>query len=161
MAVATYYADTILNQPRAIHGGVNAVTGIASTGAVKSTIGDIMVLAKVPDGAMIIDVIVEHVSGSTTQVFDYGLGYPASLASGLPSTLTQTGSNASQFATGVAQSTITRSTVPTQALNNVVSCSASTADNLKYACVFATNVSGTTTTSVQVKATVMYYIPPR
>ena len=168
MAVGTYYADTIDQPPRVIHAALNVVTGVASTGATASTIGDIIVLAKIPHGAVITDVIVQHNSpASVGQTLDYGIGYPTALASGRPSTLTGTGSSASAVATAVGQATMTRWT---KAIANntghgasafVVSCSDSAADNLRYACLFATNQSATPTTSVQVVGTVLYYMPPK
>lgn len=171
MAVGTYYADTINMNTRAIHAGVNVVIGVASTGATKCTLSDIMVLAKIPHGAVILDVQVEHNSpASVGCTFDYGIAYPTALDSSLrPATLTGTGSDASCIATAVAQGTVTRWTkgIPNNqgyaGSARVISASDSAADNLRYACLIATNQQATasTTTSVQVVGTVTYYMPPR
>jgi hypothetical protein len=169
MAVGTYYADTISQPVRGIHAGMQAVTGAASTGATASTVGDIVVLAKIPHGAIVMDVIVQHNSPSSVgQTFDYGIAYPTALdSSGRPATLTGTGSNASLIATAVGQGAMTRWTkaIPNNtsfaASGQVISASDSAADNLRYACLIATNVSLTPTTSVQVVGTVIYYMPPK
>jgi hypothetical protein len=169
MAVGTYYADTI-NQPvRGIHAGLQAITGVASTGATASTLGDIVVLCKIPHGAVIVDAIVQHNSpGSVGQTFDYGIAYPTAVDSqGRPATITGTGSSASAVATAVGQGTVTRWTkgiannTGHAASNFVISASDSAADNLRYGCLIATNQSATPTTSVQVVGTVIYYMPPK
>lgn len=169
MAIATYYGDAIINQPRAIHAGLNSVHGVVSTGATGGTIGDVMVICKIPHGAIIDDVIVEHNSpASVNCTFDYGIGYPTALdSSGRPATLTGTGSSASAVATAVAQGVITHWTKPIPnntgfaASARVISCSDSAADNLRYACLIATNQGTTTTTSIQVTGTVLFHMPPK
>ena len=168
MAVGTYYADTINNPARIVEAGMVVVSGVASTGATASTIGDIVVLAKIPHGAVIVDVQVEHNSpASVGQTLDYGIAYPTALDSnGRPATLTGTGSSASAIATAIGQGIVTRWTKPiannvAHATSRVVSCSDSAADNLRYACLIATNQSATPTTSVQVVGTVTYYMPPK
>lgn len=169
MPVGTYYADTIKDPPRVLHDGLIAVTGVASTGATASTIGDIMVLAKAPHGAIIIDAIVQHNSpASVGNTYDFGMAYPTVLDSnGRPATLTGTGSSASAVATAVGQNTMTRWTkaIPNNtghaASNFVVSASDSAADNLRYACLIATCQGTTPTTSCQVVGTLVYYMPPK
>lgn len=169
MAVGTYYADTIMQSPRAIHAGVQVAMGVASTGATASTLSDIMVLCKIPHGAIVDFVSVEHNSpGSVGQTFDYGIAYPTTLdSSARPATLTGTGSDASCIATAVAQGTVKVLTkgIPNNtgfaASTRVISASDSAADNLRYACLIATNQSATPTTSVQVVGTVYYHMPPK
>ena len=169
MAAGTYYADTIMQSTRAVHAGINVVTGVASTGATASTLSDIMVLCKIPHGAIVDFCVVEHNSpSSVNQTFDYGIAYPTTLDSSLrPATLTGTGSNASCVATAVAQNTVKFSSVAIAngtgfaASFHVISASDSAADNLRYACLIATNQAATPTTSVQVVGTVYYHMPPK
>ena len=72
MAVATYYSDTIMQPARAVHAGLNVSTGVVSTGATAGTIGDIMVICKIPHGAIIMDAQVEHNSPASVQCTKIG-----------------------------------------------------------------------------------------
>ena len=144
MAVATYTSTTFANnQPKGIHVGNQSVSGQLIWGAT-STIGDVGFLCKLPNGAMVVDIIVDHTTGATTQALSYGLasGGPAGSAT------------YSCFIASLAQATKSRITV--MGVPAVVSISAN--DPTGYG-IFACKVeSGTTTTSLIVNFTIIYRI---
>lgn len=142
MAVATYTSTTFANnQPKGVHVGNMSVSGQLIWGAT-STVGDVGFLCKLPAGAMVVDIIVDHSTGATAQALDYGLasGGPAGSAT------------FSCFTSALAQATVGRKTV--LGVPAVVSLSAN--DPTGYG-IFACKVaSGTTTTSLIVNFTIVY-----
>lgn len=142
MAVATYTSTTFANnQPKGVHVGNMSISGQLVWGAT-STVGDVGFLCKIPAGAMVVDMVVDHTTGATTQVLDYGLasGGPAGSAT------------FSCFVAGLAQGTIGRRNV----LGGVLVVSLSANDPTGYG-IFACKVaSGSTTTSLFVNYTITY-----
>lgn len=147
MPVATYTCTIFNNAPRAIHAGVNAVSGQFMWTAT-STVGDVCFLAKIPHGATIIDLCVDHSTGATAQGLSYGLTRGAAAGGG---------ANLSCFIASGAQATILRKTV----LGLPVQVSVSDLDPLRYGEFTAKVESGTTTTSLVVNFTIMYRMDDR
>src|SRR5690242_15437328 len=99
--MATYTATTWSNTPKAVEVGANSVSGqIKWTAA--SSVGDIAFLAKIPQGATIIDIIEDHSTGATTQALSFGLDRGAADGG--------TG-NSSCFIASGAQATVNRKNV--------------------------------------------------
>ena len=134
MATATYTSTVFLNnQPKAVHAGVNSVSGsVMATAA--STVGDVFFLAKIPHGAKFVDMQVDHTTGATTQALSYGLavGGPGGTAT------------YSCFIASGAQATILRKTV----LGVPADVSVSDAASDRYGILAAKVESGSPTTSL-------------
>ena len=134
MATATYTSTVFLNnQPKAVHAGVNSVSGsVMATAA--STVGDVFFLAKIPHGAKFVDMQVDHTTGATTQALSYGLavGGPGGTAT------------YSCFIASGAQATILRKTV----LGVPADVSVSDGATDRYGILSAKVESGTPTTSL-------------
>ena len=134
MATATYTSTVFLNnQPKAVHAGVNSVSGsVMATAA--STVGDVFFLAKIPHGAKFVDMQVDHTTGATTQALSYGLavGGPGGTAT------------YSCFIASGAQATILRKTV----LGVPADISVSDAASDRYGILAAKVESGSPTTSL-------------
>jgi len=134
MATATYTSTVFLNnQPKAVHAGVNSVSGsVMATAA--STVGDVFFLAKIPHGAKFVDMQVDHTTGATTQALSYGLatGGPGGTAT------------YSCFIASGAQATILRKTV----LGVPADISVSDGATDRYGILSAKVESGSPTTSL-------------
>ncbi len=143
MAVATYTSTIFANSPmKAVHIANQSVSGQIVWGAT-STVGDVAFLCKVPHGATVVDVIVDHSTGATTQALSYGLARGA-VAGGA--------GNLSCFIASGAQASVLRKT----ALGLPITVSVSDTDPLRYG-EFACKVeSGSTTTSLFVNFTIIY-----
>lgn len=143
--MATYSSSVMNGQPRRVHAGVNGVWGTYTFGATATSVGDIMFLAKIPNGARVIDVRCDHSTGATALGVSYGL------ASG---GTTGGGSTYSAFVASGAQATNLQAIAGT--LPYTISCSDN--DPNKYG-IFAAKVeSGTMTTSLVVNFRVTYQV---
>lgn len=141
--MATYTSTTFANnQPKGIHAGNQSVSGQINLGATSCSVGDVLFLAKLPAGAMVVDIIVDHTTGSTATGLSYGLasGGPAGSAT------------FSCFIASLAIATVGRRTVV--GVPAVVSLSAN--DPTGYGIFSASVASGTMTTSLIVNFTVIY-----
>lgn len=141
--MATYTSTTFANnQPKGVHAGNQSVSGQINLGATACSVGDVLFLAKIPNGAMIVDIIVDHTTGATATGVKYGLasGGPAGSAtfSGLIATL----------------AIATKGRTSVMGVPPVISISAN--DPTGYG-IFAAKVgSGTMTTSLIVNFTLIY-----
>jgi hypothetical protein len=143
--MATYSCSVMTEQPRRVHAGGNWVHGQINLGASASSAGDILFLAKIPNGAVITDVRVDHSTGATAQGVSYGLANGGT--AGGVSTL-------SAFIASGAQATNLYAAAG--ALPYRISCSDN--DTLQYG-IFAAKVeSGTSTTSLIVNFRVGYQV---
>ena len=115
MAAGTYTATTFNSLPKTLHTGVQQITGQFTSTAPTSppnSLGDIIFLAKIPHGAVIIDFEFDHSTSETTFGMKYGLakgtevGGGASFSEYSPSLATATvktrysGGTVARFATG-------------------------------------------------------------
>jgi hypothetical protein len=143
MAVTTYTSTTFANSAmKAVHVANQSVSGQFVWGAT-STVGDVAFLCKVPHGATVVDIIVDHSTGASTQALSYGLARGAAAGGG---------GNLSCFIASGAQGSVLRKTV----VGLPVTVSVSDTDPLRYG-EFACKVeSGTTTTSLFVNFTIIY-----
>ena len=143
--MATYTSTIFANmQPKQGHIGNQSVGGFFSMGATASSAGDVIFLAKVPNGAVVYDLIEEHTSGSTA------LGISFGLASGGPAG----SATLSCFIAAGAQATFNRRTVLGIADGWTVSVSDN--DPNRYGIICASPTSGTQTTSLKINFVCMY-----
>ena len=150
MAVATYTSSVYANfAPKASHIGNVTVSGQYNNLAAATlvTVGDTILLAKIPHGAKIIDMQVDHTTNETALGIQYGLASGA-VAGG--------GASYSCFAGTTAKATISRITVQRpfgQGLQNV---SVSDLDPNRFAAFSATILSGTASTSFAINFQITY-----
>ncbi len=73
--MTTYTADAFLALPKAVHVGVNHIHAQFSFAGEASQVsaGDIVLLARLPHGATIVEVAEDHTTGASTAVVDVGL----------------------------------------------------------------------------------------
>lgn len=133
--MATYTATFFAQTPKAVHVGLNRINVSYNSGAATASNGDIIFLAKLPNGARMIDFWEDHSTGAATATMDLGL------ANGH-----QNGGIASFscYATGGAQATKNRYAI----LSQPPTVSTSDTDPNKYGILAAKVVSvGTATGS--------------
>lgn len=135
--MATYTATSFLRSPRLVHAGVNATTFRYNLGATASSNGDVILLAKVPFGTTITELVESHTTGATTQALSFGLD--ANLSSLIASGAQATANRLSQAAIGT---TVTGS-------DDAVA---------RYSILKAKVESGTATTSLIINGTVFYTV---
>jgi hypothetical protein len=70
--MATLTATSYLREPRQVHVGVIGTTFRYNSGATATSIGDVILLAKVPWGTTITEFVESHTSGATAQGIDFG-----------------------------------------------------------------------------------------
>jgi len=143
MAVTTYTSTVVANGPvKAVHVGNSSVSGQLAWTAT-STVGDVGFLCRLPHGATVVDLIVDHTTGATAQALSYGMARGAAAGGG---------GNLSCFINSGAQASVLRKTV----LGLPVTVSVSDTDPLRYG-EFACKIeSGSTTTSLFVNFTISY-----
>src|SRR3569623_1197888 len=71
--MATYTCTTFNNPAKAVHVGVNSVSGNFNLGATASSVGDVIILAKLPVGARFVSIEEDHSTGATAQALSFGL----------------------------------------------------------------------------------------
>lgn len=123
--------------------GVISISGKYTGDATAYTIGDTILLAKIPHGAKYVSCEFDHSTGATAFGVDYGFSKGG--ASG-------GGASLSALVTAGAQATILRKTV----LGIPADISVSDNDVNRYGILAATCVSGTTTTSLVINFTYCY-----
>ena len=97
MPVVTYTSSVFVNTPvKALHMGTNTVKG-QYTSTAAGTVGDVVFLAKIPHGAVVLDFAVDHTTAETTFGMKYGL------ATGTP---TGGGGSLSFFSPSLATATV-------------------------------------------------------
>ena len=143
MAVTTYTSTLQTNTPKAPHIGDCSIAVQFSWAANASTIGDVVFLAKIPQGARILDLVEDHSTGATAQALSFG--FDRGIAAG-------GAGNLSILISSGAQATKNRLSV----LGLPPIISVSDADPLRYAWFACKVESGTTTTSLVVNAVLTY-----
>lgn len=140
--MATYTATIFANAPKAVHAGVNSVSGQFNLGTQAATVGDILYLAKIPHGATIVDVVEDHTNGQGAFAVSIGL------ASGGP------GGSAtfSCFIANGAVNTVNRRNVAGVPLTVSVSDN----DAGRYGVLAAKLESGSLTTNTLINFSVLY-----
>lgn len=143
--MATYSASVMTAQPKRVHAGANVVHGNFNLGATASSAGDIIMLAKIPTGAVVTGIRVDHSTGATAQALSYGLatGGPAGAAT------------YSAFISSLAQATVSTTGVVGGIPYTV---SVSDTDPNKYGVFSAKVESGTATTSLIVNFCLTYQV---
>lgn len=68
-----YTATTYMNPAKRVHAGVNAVAISYNSGATALAAADIVLLAKIPHGARIVDFWEDHSTGATAHAVSFGL----------------------------------------------------------------------------------------
>ena len=143
--MATYSSSVMAAQPRRNHIDVNVVHGQFNLGATASSAGDIIHLAKIPNGAVVTDVRCDHSTGATAQGVSYGLANGGT--AGGVSTL-------SAFIASGAQAT--NLFAAAGVLPYTISCSDN--DTLQYGILAAKVESGTATTSLIINFRLSYHV---
>ena len=80
--MAEYTATTYMNPAKRVHSGVNAIAISYNFGAVSASAGDVVLLAKLPHGARVVDLKEDHTCGAAACAISIGLktGGPAGAA---------------------------------------------------------------------------------
>jgi len=144
MAVATYTCSVYNNVPKFQHVGNVTVSGkLVHSG----TVGDILFLAKIPQGAQIVDFYEYHSNGQTAAA--YSFGFDRGIAAG-------GGGNASCLISSGAVATMNRMSLAASPTGAPVTLSVSDTDPLRYGVLQAKAESGTFTISVSVGWALIY-----
>jgi len=159
MAAGTYTASTFNQVPKQVHTGLVTVAGqYVSTQPTSppNSLGDVIFLAKIPHGAVVVDFNVDHSSAETTFGMKYGL------ASGWP---TGGGASLSFYSPSLAKATAkTRFVGGTVALNAQRAAgtgdpwrvSVSDADPNRYGIFAAKIATASATTTFHVNYSITY-----
>ena len=147
MATATYTATTFNNPPRQLHAGVNHVSGTYNAGTVVTSLGDVIFLAKIPHGATILDILVDHSVNETACGVDYGL------AKGHDNT---GNASLSCFVSALATATISRNTIRRGAGLGPQRVSVSDLDPVRYGIFACKPATGSASTSLMVNFSITY-----
>lgn len=144
--MATYTSTVAANYPpKYVYAGDQSVSGQINLGATASSAGDVLLLCKLPQGAVVVEVIENHTTGATAQGLSFGLGSGG--ASG-------GGASYSCYIASGAQATQNRLSVQGPPINISVSDS----DPQRFAYFTAKVESGSATTSLIVNWTVLYRV---
>jgi hypothetical protein len=142
--MATYTASLFANTPKAAHTGTNSIVVNYQSGALTSSAGDIIFLAKIPHGARVVEVIEDHSTGATGHAIDIGLATGGAAGGG---------ASYSAFIAAGAQATKNRLSV----LGIPPVVSVSDGDPNRYGVLAAKcAVTGTATISLMLNVTVLY-----
>lgn len=138
MAVVTYTSTTYNNSPKFEQVGNQTVSG-NFTWPAAGTLSDHVFLAKIPNGAKIVDFYEYHTNGQTAAVLDFG--FDRGIAAG-------GGGNTSILISGGALATMNRFSLATCSTALPPTISLSDLDPIRYANLQAKAVSGTFTITV-------------
>ncbi len=133
--------------PRAVHAGVNSISGsYNSSGSSLSDSGSsIVLLCKLPTGATVLEAIEYHSSGATTSPLNIGI------RDGLTTSM-----SVSVLFSSITQGAVNRAEL--QADGAGLLLSATDAEQFKY--VVASRDGGSVTTSLKVNFTILYTMDP-
>jgi hypothetical protein len=70
--MTTFTASTFDGLPRAVHAGVNHLSIFYNHGANSTSANDVILLAKLPNGARVLDFSESHSSGAASCALDFG-----------------------------------------------------------------------------------------
>ena len=142
--MAEYTATTYMNPAKRVHAGVNAIAISYDHAANTASAGDIVLLAKLPHGARVVDFWEDHSTGATSAAVSFGLktGGPGGSAT------------YSLFISAGAQATKNRLSI--MGIPPVISVSDGSGERFGVLCAKLTE-SGTATTSMKINC-VMFYV---
>ena len=150
MAVQTLTSTVFDRLPKTVQIGNITVGGSFAQGATTNTLSDVIFLAKIPHGALIVDILCDHTTAQTAMGVKYGLA--TGTASG-------GGASSSCFTATTAKATKTRITAMGNNTAGVpVRISVSDSDPNRYGIFAATIVSGTTTDSYAINFSITYRV---
>tara|TARA_R110000868_G_scaffold130127_2_gene339706 strand:- start:530 stop:988 length:459 start_codon:yes stop_codon:yes gene_type:complete len=148
MATATYTSSVFANNgPKQTHVGNVTVQGQYNAGSAVTSLGDVIFLAKIPHGAKIVDVTVDHSANETACGVDYGLAKGGA---------DQGAASLSVFISALAKSTISRIAVPRPPGSGPVTVSVSDSDPVRYGIFGCKPVSGSASTSLMINFSITY-----
>lgn len=148
MATATYTSSVFANQgPKQVHVGNVTVQGQYVGGATVHSLGDVIFLAKIPHGAKIVDMAVDHSTSETSLGVDYGLAKGGA---------DQGAASLSIFTSVLAKGTIGRITVTRPSGSGPVTVSVSDSDPVRYGIFGCKPVAGSASTSFIVNFSITY-----
>jgi hypothetical protein len=150
MAVQTLTSTIFDRQAIAVHTGNITVGGSIAVPGTTNTLSDVIFLAKIPHGAMIVDVLCDHTTAQTALGIKYGLA-TGTAAGG--------GASASCFTAATAKATVTRKTsLGNNTAGVPVRISVSDNDPNRYGIFAATLSTGTTTDSYAINFSITYRV---
>ena len=145
--MTTFTASTFANLPRAVHAGVNHLSIFYDHGANTTSANDMILLAKLPIGARVLDFAEVHSSGAGAQTMDLGWAYGANSGGG---------ADLSALAAALAVNTANR---PQGAKICPAVTSASAGDQVKYAILAAKIASaGSATINMSMRLMLTYEV---
>jgi hypothetical protein len=148
MAVATYTSTVFTNvAPKQVHTGNITVSGQYISGSTAHTLGDIIFLAKIPHGAKIVDMAVDHSTSETALGVDYGLAKGGA---------DQGAASYSVFSSALATATVGRISARRASGSGPITVSVSDSDPVRYGIFSAKPVSGSATTSLIINFSITY-----
>ncbi len=147
MAVGTYTSSVYNNSPKFEHVGNVTVSGVFTQPNALGTVGDILFLAKVPNGAKIVDFYEYHTSGQTAAALSFG--FDRGVAAG-------GAGNLSCLLSSGAIATMNRMTLAASPSNAPVTISISDLDPVRYVALAAKAESGTFTITVAISFCLTY-----
>ena len=147
MAVQTLTSTVFDSWNKRVEIGNVTVGGTFAQGATTNTLSDVVFLAKVPHGALIVDILCDHTTAQTAMGIKYGLA-TGTRAGG--------GASLSCFTAAVAKATKTRISTMGNVTNNPIRISVSDSDPNRYGIFCATITTGTTTDSYAINFSITY-----
>jgi hypothetical protein len=149
MALVTHTSTVFDRQPVANATGDITVSGQFNSGAVEVSVSDVVLLAKIPHGATVTEICVDHSNGETALGVDYGLA-TGGAAGGT--------SSISAFISALAISTVGRMAARRAAGANPggVQVSVSDSSPARYGIFAAFPISGTGTDSTIINFSITY-----
>lgn len=147
MATATYTATTFANPPKQVHVGNQTVAGTYNAGATVTSLQDVIFLAKIPHGATIVDLMVDHSSGETGTTVNYGLAKGYDVGGGV---------SLSCFVSDLAFATVSRLSVRRAAGLGAFRVSCSDSDPVRYGIFACKPVGASASTSFMVNFSITY-----
>lgn len=149
MATVTVTSTVFDRQPVANATGDITVSGQYNSGAVDLSVADVIFLAKIPHGATVTEICVDHSNGETALGVDYGLATGGTAGGG---------ASLSAFISALALATVGRMTVRRAAGANPggVQVSVSDASPARYGIFAAYIASGTGTDSTIINFSITY-----
>jgi hypothetical protein len=148
MATTTYTSSVFANQgPKQVHVGNVTIQGQFNAGTSVVSLGDVIFLAKIPHGAKIVDMAVDHSANETACGVDYGLAKGGA---------DQGAASYSIFTSALATATVGRITVRRPAGSGPVTVSVSDSDPVRYGIFSAVPRTGSASTSFMVNFSITY-----
>lgn len=148
MPATTYTSSVFANLgPKQVHVGNTTVSGQFVSGANVVSLGDVIFLAKIPHGAKIVDIAVDHSTSETALGIDYGLAKGGA---------DQGAASYSVFSSALAKATVGRISVQRTSGSGPITVSVTDSDPVRYGIFSAVPRSGSASTSFIINFSITY-----